>query len=136
ELSYSLFLSENTCFARNLAGAYARLAPTGGLAVVARDSAPRTVRAAWSLMPEEVRVAARLSALSPAEFQSLFRLATVLDREGHKVRFQALSDDEPTHAHMVLAPAERYVRSSEPLEGAANLRLVSSGGDTGRDGKP
>lgn len=135
ELSYSLFLSENTCFARNLAGAYARLAPTGGLAVVARDSAPRTVRAAWSLMPEVVRVAARLSELSPAEFQSLFRLATVLEREGHKARFQALADKEPTDAHIVLAPAERYVRSGEPLEGAANLRLVSTG-PIGPDGKP
>ena len=135
ELSYSLFLTADTCFARNLAGAYARFSPTGGLAVVARDSAPRTVRAAWSLLPREVRVAARLAELSPNEFQSLFRLATVLYREGHKVRFETLADDVPTEAHLVLASAERYVRSGEPLEGAATLRLVSSGGRPGPDGK-
>ena len=135
EMTYSLFLSADHCFARNLAGAYARLMSTGGLAVVSRDSAPRSVRAAWSLLPLEVRVAARLSELSPNEFQSLFRLATVLYREGHKVQFETLADDAPTAAHIVLAPAERYVRSGGALEGAANLRLVSSGGVPDRDGK-
>lgn len=136
ELTYSLFLSDDACFARNLAGAYARLAPNGGLAVVARDAAPQTVRAAWSLLPADVRVAARMSELTPGEFQSLFRLATLLYREGHKVRFEALSDNTPTEAHIVLAPAERYMRGGDSLESAANLRLVSSGGTPGPDGKP
>ena len=135
ELSYSLFLTDNVCFSRNLAGAYARLLPSGGLAVVSRDSAPRTVRAAWSLLPPDVRIAGRLSELSPNEFQSLFQIATILTREGHTITWEPLSDTAPTTAHIVMAPAERYVRSGEALEGAANLRLVSSGG-TGPDGKP
>jgi hypothetical protein len=135
ELSYSLFLTADQCFARNLAGAYARLLPTGGLAVVSRDSAPRNVRAAWSLLPLEVRIAARLSELSPNEFQSLFQIATLLQRDGHKVQYDMLPADAPTTAHIVLAPAERYVRSGEALEGAANLRLVRSGGVPGPDGK-
>jgi hypothetical protein len=136
DLDYTLFLNQDVCFSRHLAGAYARIAPGSGLAVVASDALPRTVRAAWSLLPREVSVAARLAELTPAEFQGLLQLATVLHRDGYDVKLEPLPDNGPTTAHIVVAPAERYVRGTgEELEGAANLRLVRSPGPPRADGK-
>lgn len=133
EMDYSLWVSEDICLSRKLAGAYATLSPGSGLAVISGDVLPRSVRAAWSLLPREVTVAARLSELTPAEFQALFRIATLLHRNGHAVRLEALGS-EPTRAHVVVAPAERYVTGGTALDGSANLRVIRSRGPARPDG--
>jgi hypothetical protein len=126
-IDYALLVNPDVCFSRQLAGAYARIAPGSGLSVVSSDPLPRTVRAAWSLLPREVVVAARPRGLSPAEFQALFSVATLLHREGHAVRYAAWSEGRPTDAHIVLAPAARHARGGDELEQRANLRIVRSG---------
>jgi hypothetical protein len=133
EFDYSLFVNEDICLSRKLVGAYAHLSPTSGLSVVTRDALPRSVRAAWSLLPLQVTVAARLAELTPAEFQTLFHVATLLHRSGHRVRFEALTE-APTTAHIVLAPAARYVREgADALATSANLRIVRSRGPVKAD---
>jgi len=128
EFDYALYVNDDVCLSRKLVGAYAHLAPASGLAVLAADALPRSVRAALSLLPLDVTVAARMAELTPAEFQALFQVATLLHRNGHRVRFEPLTD-APTTAHIVLAPAERYVRgAAEPLETSANVRIVRSRG--------
>lgn len=118
-LNYTLFLDRDACFSRKLAGAYVNFAPDGGLALQAADGLPRTVRAAWSMLPRDVTVAARLSQeLSADEFQALLRVATLLHREGHRVSYEALAEGQPTRAHIVIAPG-----GGEP---AGNLRVVHS----------
>jgi hypothetical protein len=134
ELPYSLFVNVDVCMSRKLVGAYAHLTPGSGLTVIAADGLPRTVRAAWSLLPREVTVAARLAELTPGEFQTLFQLATLLNRHGYKPRFEALTD-APTTAHIVVAPAERYAPgATDALAASANLRLVRSRGPQRPDG--
>ena len=126
-IEWTLYLDRDICFSRKLSGAYVRLSAGSGLAVVSSDAVPHTVLAGWSLLPRDVQIAARLSELTPGEFQALLNLSTLLHREGHEVTYQALTDDRPPTAHIVLAPAERYVRGgSDALEGMANLRLVRS----------
>lgn len=128
DLDYTLFLNQDTCFSRQIAGAYVRFAPGSGVAALARDPLPDTVRAAWSLLPPEVVVAAPLAQLTPAEFQALFALATALQREARRVRLVALPESGGAgDAHIVVAPAERF---GEAAAGSANLRLVRSGSGT------
>lgn len=126
DLEYTLFLNQDTCFSRQIAGAYVRIAPASGLAAVARDAVPGSVRGAWSLLPAEVTVAAPLAQLTAAEFQSLFALATELQREARRVRLVPLAERGGAgDAHIVVAPAERF---GDAAAGSANLRLVRSGG--------
>jgi len=124
ELDYALFVHPDVCLSQKLVGAYAHLTPGSGLQVVSRDALPATVQAALSLLPREVTVAAPLSQLSQEQFQALFELATLLFRQGHKLQFEEL--DGAARAHIVLAPASRYLRDGRPLAGAANLRLLRS----------
>lgn len=125
ELDYALFVHPDVCLSQKLVGAYAHLTPGSGLQVVARDALPGSVQAALSLLPRDVTVAARLSQLSEDEFQALFELATLLFRQGHKLKLEQLGDGA-TRAHIVLAPSAHYLRDGQALGGAANLRLVRS----------
>jgi hypothetical protein len=126
EFDYSLFVNDDICLSRKLVGSYAHLSPTSGLTVVTADALPRSVRAAWSLLPLEVTVAARLAELTPAEFQTLFHVATLLAA--------ASLTEAPTTAHIVLAPAARYVREgADALATSANLRIVRSRGPVKAD---
>lgn len=130
DMDYTLFLNQDTCFSRQLAGAYVRISPGSGIAAVAAEALPSSVRAAWSLLPPEVIIAAPLAQLSQAEFQTLFALATMLQREAHTVRLVALGPDgKAGEAHIVVAPAERYAGGAA---GDANLRLVRSGTSASR----
>lgn len=134
EMDYALYVNDDICLSRKLVGAYAHLSPGSGLSVTSADALPRSVRAAWSLLPHEVAVAARLDELTPAEFQSLFQLTTLLHRYGHRTRFEALTE-APTRAHIVLAPADRYVQGAgDALTSGANLRVVRSRGPQRPDG--
>ncbi|MGH8482142.1 MAG: cellulose biosynthesis cyclic di-GMP-binding regulatory protein BcsB, partial [Nevskiaceae bacterium] len=126
EIDYSLFVHPDVCLSQKLVGAYAHLTPGSGLQVVARDPLPPSVQAALSLLPRDVTVAAPLTQLTPDQFQALFDLATLLFRQGHKVAYQDLPASGPTRAHIVLAPASRYLRDGQALSGSANLRLVRS----------
>jgi hypothetical protein len=134
EVDYSLFLHHDVCLSRKLVGAYALVTPDSGLKVQSADGLPPSVRAAWSLLPPDVTVAARLNELTPAEFQALLHLATLLQRYGHRTVLENLTD-APTTAHIVVAPTERYVRGATgSLDATANLRLVRSRGPLRRDG--
>lgn len=125
EIDYALFVHPDVCLSQKLVGAYAHLTPGSGLQVVSREPLPPTVQAALSLLPRDVIVAAPLAALGEDQFQALFHLATLLFRQGHKVAYEDLGTG-PTNAHIVLAPASRYLRAGAPLAGNANLRLVRS----------
>jgi Bacterial cellulose synthase subunit len=125
EVDYSLFVHPDVCLSQKLVGAYAHLTPGSGLQVVSRDALPASVQAALSLLPRNVIVAAPLAHLTQDQFQSLFDLATVLFRLGHKVQYEELAAGR-TDAHIVLAPAAHYLSAGQPLGGAANLRLVRS----------
>ncbi|MGH8441711.1 MAG: cellulose biosynthesis cyclic di-GMP-binding regulatory protein BcsB [Nevskiaceae bacterium] len=126
EIDYSLFVHSDVCLSQKLVGAYAHLTPGSGLQVVAKDRLPPSVQAALSLLPRDVIVAAPLATLNEDQFQALFHLATMLFRLGHKVSYEELPASGPTRAHVVLAPASRYLRGGQPLGGAANLRLLQS----------
>jgi len=126
EIDYSLFVHPDVCLSQKLVGAYAHLTPGSGLQVVSRDPLPPSVKAALSLLPRDVLVAAPLATLNQDQFQALFYLATVLFRQGHKVTYQQLPASGPTQAHIVLAPASHYLRGGQALSGAANLRLLRS----------
>jgi hypothetical protein len=126
EIDYSLFVHPDVCLSQKLVGAYAHLTPGSGLQVVSREPLPPSVQAALSLLPREVIVAAPLAKLSQDEFQALFHLATLLFRQGHKVAYEDLPASGPTRAHIVLAPASRYLQGGQALSGASNLRLVRS----------
>lgn len=115
-LDYALYLDRDACFSRKLTGAYANFAPEGGLVVQAADSLPRTVRAAWSMLPRDVLVAAPFAQLQVDEFQALLHVATLLHREGHRVSYETLAEGQPTRAHIVIARGA--------AEGGANLRVV------------
>lgn len=125
EIDYALFVHPDVCLSQKLVGAYAHLTPGSGLQIVSRDALPGSVQAALSLLPREVTVAANLAQLTQDQFQALFEMATLLFRQGHKLRFEELGAGA-TRAHIVLAPATRYLRDGQPLAGAANLRLVRS----------
>jgi hypothetical protein len=105
---YTQLADRDVCFSEALGGAWTRIEPDSGLALVTGDTPPTSVRAAWSLLPREVVVAADFTSLDADEFQDLFRLASLLRAERRDYRLlqvparTALKD---VPAHIVLADA-------------------------------
>lgn len=135
---YTQLSDRDICFSEALAGAWTRIEPDSGLALVTGDTPPTSVRAAWSLLPREVVIAADFTSLDADEFQDLFRLASLLRAERRDYRLvqapagTALKD---VPAHIVLAePAviDAAARTDGPSMHVAHsgdtARLVLEGG--------
>lgn len=133
KFDYTQLIDRDICFSRELAGAYTRINAGSGLAVLAGDAPPTSVRAAWSLLPEQVVISADFTQLTAVDFQALFQLATLLNDDQRKLRFEHLPANtglDKVHGHIVLGTGDQLKQwgvspSSERLPNA-NLRLVSA----------
>lgn len=129
---YTQLADRDICFSEALAGAWTRIEPDSGLALVTGDTPPTSVRAAWSLLPREVVIAADFTSLDADEFQNLFRLASLLRAERREYRLLHVSartalQDVP--AHIVLA--EPAVVDAAARSDGPSMHVAHSG-DTAR----
>lgn len=132
-VNYTQLLDRDICFSRELAGAYSRISPGSGLMVLHGDAPPASVRAAWSLLPQETVVSADFSQITPSDFQALFQLATLLEDDQRTLRFEHLPADaglDAVHGQIVLGSAAQLeawgVSAGVERLAGGNLRLVSA----------
>lgn len=103
---YTQLADRDICFSEALAGAWTRIEPDSGLALVTGDVPPTSVRGAWSLLPREVVIGADFSSLDADAFQALFRLASLVQAEGREYRLLQVAPGtalKNVPAHIVLA---------------------------------
>lgn len=129
---YTQLADRDICFSEALAGAWTRIEPDSGLTLVTGDMAPTSVRAAWSLLPRDVVVAADFSSLDADAFQALFRLASLLQAEGREFRLLQAAPGTALKnipAHIVLAEPAVVKATARP---ASPSMHVAHSGDTAR----
>ena len=103
---YTQLADRDICFSEALAGAWTRIEPGSGLALVTADAAPTSVRGAWSLLPRDVVIGADFASLDADAFQALFRLASLVKAEGREYQLLQVAPGTPLNhvpAHIVLA---------------------------------
>lgn len=122
EIKVSMLFSDDRCLDERINGGYFYVKPETSLLVTLRDDTS-SLRGAWDLLPQEVKVSLPAGQVTPEIFSSAWALDELLTRQNKKVSFVRL----PEVGDIVIAPDAEIQSALHQAATGSNVSLISLG---------
>lgn len=122
EIKVSMLFSDDRCLDERINGGYFYVKPETSLQVILRDDAS-SLRGAWDLLPQEVKVSLPAGAVTPEVFSAAWALDELLARQNKKVSFVRL----PEVGDVVIAPDAEIKAALHQATTGSNVSLIALG---------
>lgn len=122
EIKVSMLFSDDRCLDERINGGYFYVKPETSLLVTLRDEAS-SLRGAWDLLPQEVKVSLPSGAVTQEVFSAAWALDELLARQNKKVSFVRL----PEVGDIVIAPDAEIQSVFHQVAAGSNVSLIGVG---------